>query len=126
MLPALSPFANDLSLASSSSHAGFNLFMLFSLLSADALPEVDLTDHKFLTFGQKKPHQEKKKILPLPPELYKGSHCPGTGSGPGNCYFESHLHTQRCGDAYERPSASKSPGVLRGCPCSLSRLRMLK
>lgn len=55
MLPALRLFANDLPLASSSPHARFHLFMLFSLLSADALLEVDPIDHKFLIFGQKKP-----------------------------------------------------------------------
>lgn len=58
MLPALSPFANDFPLAPSSPHARFNLFMLFSLLSADALPEVDPIDHKFLIFDQKKTREE--------------------------------------------------------------------
>lgn len=113
MLPALSPSAIDLPPASSSPHARFNLFMLFSLLGADALPEVDLTDHKFRIFGQKKPQQEKKKMSPLPPELYKGSHCPGAGSGPGN-YFESHRHTQRWGDACESTLRPQIPGSSEG------------
>ena len=77
-MPAFSPFANELPWALSSQRESFDLFTLFSSLRADAIPEIELENYKFLKFSQKKSQKEEQKKFPVPQEWRKAAPACGT------------------------------------------------